>query len=544
MTKGFTRLVSFSLSVLLLGSAFAGCGKKEAAKPAANQTQQQSTAADDKYPIKTDVTLTYWEGLTTNLQATASNLGDAPFGQELQKRTGVKVKFLHPAANQGKEQLNVMLASGDLPDIIAYDWYSFPGGPEKAIKDGYILKLNDLIDKNSPNLKKYLTANPETNKMVKTDTGSYYVYPFIRGDAFLQVFKGPIIRNDWLKDLKLEVPATIDDWTTMLKAFKEKKNAEAALSFVNIPAANSEIALSDAFVGAYGVGRKFYMDGNKVKYGPAEPAFKDFIALMARWYKDGLLDKNFATIDVKALDASISSGKTGASIGNTGGQIGKWLPAMKDKDPKFDLVGAPYPTLKKGDTQKFGHYDLAYSLGGCAAITTKSKNAAIAAKFLDYGYSDEGRMFFNFGIEGISYKMENGYPKYTDLLMKNPDKLAPANAMARYIRASYNGPFVQDKRYIEQYSSLPQQLDAIKTWMKTDASKTALPRILPTPEESSEMAKIINEVETFVDETYYKMVLGIDSVDNFDKYMERLKKMNVDRAIAIQQAALDRYSKR
>lgn len=116
-----------------------------------------------------------------------------------------------------------MLASGELPDMLEYNFFNFPGGPEKAIKDGYILELNDLIDKYAPNYKKYLQEHPEVEKMVKTDKGSYYSFPFIRGDESLLTFQGPVIRKDWLDELGLPVPETIDEWTTALKAFKEKK---------------------------------------------------------------------------------------------------------------------------------------------------------------------------------------------------------------------------------------------------------------------------------------------------------------------------------
>ena len=102
-----------------------------------------------------------------------------------------------PAAGQSKDALNILLASGDLPDMIEYNWFDFPGGPEKAIADGYILRLNDIIDKYAPHYKKYLEEHPEIDKMLKTDNGSYYTFPFLRGDPLLQVYQGPIVRADW-----------------------------------------------------------------------------------------------------------------------------------------------------------------------------------------------------------------------------------------------------------------------------------------------------------------------------------------------------------
>ncbi|MDF2815024.1 MAG: extracellular solute-binding protein family 1 [Paenibacillus sp.] len=535
-------------AVLAVNSLLVACSStkepdNKSATPAPSSAASTSPSAATTYPMKTTTTLSFWQEMTGNLTGVKSSQNDVPFYQEWQKVTGVPIKYITAPPNQGKEVLNVMLASGDLPDMIDYNFHGFPGGPEKAIKDGYILRLNDVIDKYAPNLKKYLKENPEIDKMAKTDNGSYYAFPFFRGDPSLMVFQGPIIRKDWLDELGLPIPITIDDWYTTLKAFKEKKGATAPASFVGLPRPLNEFS-NGAFVGAFGVNRNFYKEDGKIKFGPMEAGYKEFLATFRKWYAEGLIDKNLATADVKVLDANFVSGATGATVGNTGGGIGRWQPLIEAKDPKAVLAAAPYPVLKKGDTPKFGQKDHAFTPGGMVVITAKSKNVELAAKMLDFGYSKEGGLFFNFGTEGVSYKMENGYPKYTDLLMKNPDKLVPAQAMALHIRGNSGGPFIQDKRYIEQYLALPTQREAIVTWAKTDIDKYQLPPITPTPEESTEFAKIMTDINTLVDEMTLKIILGTESVDSFEKYVDKMKSIKIDRAIEIQAAALDRYNKR
>lgn len=551
-------VVTAAAATLLMSSVLAACSSNQPAAPSTSGNQSNPTpsagtpaanppaaqAEATTYPIKTDKKLTYWQELTGNLVGVKSAQGEVPFYQEWQKRTGVPLEFITAPPTRAKETLNVMLASGDLPDMIEYDFLAqFPGGPEKAIKDGYILKLNDLIDKHAPNLKKYLQDHPDVDRMVKTDNGSYYAFPFIRGDDLLRVFQGPIIRKDWLDELGLPVPETIDDWYNTLKAFKEKKGASAPLSIVSVPRPFNEIG-NGWFAGAYGVTRDFYLDNGQIKFGPMEPGYKEFLKTFALWYKEGLIDKNIATVDMKAMDANFANGATGATVANAGGGIGRWMPILTAKDPKAMLLGAPYPVLKKGDTAFYGQKDQPFSSGGMVTITASSKNAELAAKMLDWGYSKDGGLYHNFGTEGVSYKMENGEPIFTDLVMKNPDKLAPAQALSLHVRSNYSGPFVQDKRYILQYLALPTQREAIQTWSKTDVDKHKLPPITPTPEESTEMAKIMTDVNTLVDEMTLKIVLGTESVDSFESYVDKLKSVKIDRAIEIQKAALDRYNKR
>lgn len=552
MQKNRKKMFTVLVATTLMGSLTVACSSSNtptaetsaSPKAPAAGTTAPAAAAPASYPLKTDKTLTYWGELPGNVTGVKAAHADIPFFQDWQKKTGVPLKFQAPPTNQGQQALNVLLASGDLPDMIEFDWQgAFPGGPEKAIKDGYILKLNDTIDKFAPNLKKYLKDHPDIDKQVKTDNGSYYSFPFIRGDDYLRVYQGPIIRKDWLDELGLPIPETIDDWYTTLKAFKEKKGATAAFSVVSVPRPFNELA-NGAFASAYGVTRDFYIDNGAIKFGPAEKGYKDFLATLHKWYEEGLIDKNFATADSKALDANMASGATGVTVNNAGGGIGKWQPLITAKDPKGVLIAAPYPVLKKGDIAMYGQKDPSFSPGGMVAITASSKNIETAAKLLDYGYSEEGHNYFNFGSEGVSYKMENGYPKYTDLVMKNPDKLAPAQALSLYVRGNYNGPFVQDKRYIEQYLALQTQRDAVTTWQKTDVDKHKLPPITATPEESTELAKIMTDLNTLVDEMTLKIILGTEPVDSFEKYQEKFKSVKLSRALEIKKASLDRYNKR
>ncbi|OBZ10225.1 extracellular solute-binding protein [Bacillus sp. FJAT-26390] len=542
------RLLTSALIFTMIGTSLIACssqGDKAGGSTNEGTTNNTETSTEATvYPIKTDKKLSYWGEINGNLIGVKPTHDEIPFFQDWQKKTGVSLEFTAPPTGQTKEALNVMLASGDLPDMIEYNYLGdFPGGPEKAIKDGYILKLNDLIDKHAPNLKKFLQDNPDIDKMVKTDSGSYYAFPFIRGDEYLRVFQGPIIRKDWLDELGLPVPETIEDWTKTLTAFKEKKGAAAPFAVVSKPRFFNESG-NGAFIGAFGVTRGFYLEDGTVKFGPAENGFKEYLSLFRQWYGDGLLDKNIATADTKSLDGNMASGATGASVGNAGGGIGKWQPLVEGSDPKAVLVAAPYPVLNKGETPKFGQKHKAYASEGTVAISATAKDPVLAVKMLDYGYSEEGRMFFNFGTEGVSYNLEDGYPKYTDLLMKNPDKLAPAQAISLYARGSYNGPFIQDKRYAEQFFALQTQRDAVGIWQKTDADKYSLPPITPTPEESSEYATIMNDINTLVDEMTLKIILGSEPVGQYASYVEKMKSLKLDRAIEIQQAALDRYNKR
>ncbi|MCI9626728.1 MAG: extracellular solute-binding protein [Clostridia bacterium] len=494
-----------------------------------------------KYPMQTDVKLTYWLPLDTMTSATAANLGDTPFAKELLKQTGANVEFQHPAAGQESEKLNLMIASNELPDIIMNDWYAYPGGAQKAVGDEVILPLNDLMDDGTiVNLKQYYSENPDIDKMAKTDEGTYYCFPFIRGDETLLVSAGPMVRADWLEELNLSVPETMDDWYNMLVKFRDEKGAQAPLSFLL-----NNLKTMNPFIGAYGIAREYYVDGNEIKYGPAQPEYKEFLATFQKWYSEKLLDNNIATIDNKILDTNMLTGKTGASVAYAGSGLDKWMSATSEgKAENYRLVGTPYPVLEKGQKAEFGAYSLPYVSSGSAAITTACKYPQVAAKFLDFAYGEEGKLLYNFGVEGESYNMVDGYPTYTDKVLHNEEGLTKTNALMRYIRAAGSGPFVQDKRYLEQYYEREEQTQAIDLWVNTNAESHAVPTISATEEESSELAKLTNAIDTYVSETFLQFIMGIKPLSEFDSYVSELRNKGIDRVLEIKNAQYKRYQTR
>lgn len=528
MKKNFLKLFCCLLALTIL---FCSCGPKST-----NKDVDLSKEFGD-YPLESDTTLTYWVELNGNVSATATNLAETPFAKELEKRTGVKVEYLHPAMGQTAEAFSLMLASGELPDIIEYNWSAIPGGASGAIDDEIVVELNPYMEKYAPNLTAFLKENADINNSVKTDAGQYYCFPFIRSDKSLLMSNGPVVRTDWLKDLGMEYPASVEEWEDMLTKFKDIKGATIPLTITK-----NDIGLLIRLCVAT---NSLYVDDGKIKYGPMEPEFKEALVTLNRWYEKGLLDKNFVSTDGTMQDSNMLNGKSGATFASGGSGIGRWLDTM-GSNSSFDLTGVKYPGSTKEENTRFLPYADNYPGGGSATITTACKNIPLAVKYLDYGYSQDGTVLNNFGIEGESFVWENEYPKYTDLVTKNTEGLSMSQAMGKYMRSNYLGPFVQDKKYIEQYYAYPQQKEALNNWLLgfEESKANKLPKVSLTVEESSEYSVISTEIQKYLSTMISSYISGIESFDDFDKFISTLKNMKVDRMIEIYQNAYDRYQKR
>lgn len=510
MNKFLKKSLSLALATLMLVSA-TSCGKKT------------DTVVDSNK-------ITYWVELSGNAAQTMSNMAETEYSKFIMEKFGTTIEYQHPAQGQAKEKFNVMVAMGNLPDIIEYTWNNYSGGVEKALSDGVIQEIN--IEKDAPNLYAYLQENPEIDKMCKTDDGKYYGFPFIRGDKYLQTSAGLIVREDWLKDAGLELPETMDEWTETLRAFKK-------IDGVKSPLALTSTAIgAGCFVGAYNTYDGLYIRDDKVVYGPMEDSYKDFLTQMNSWYKEGLIDQDFAGIDGATVQSNILNGVSGAAYGSCGGHLGKWMAAAPDS--KFSLAGAKSPVIKKGDTPEFGQYQNAV-VGSFAAISRDCKNVELCMKILDYAYSEEGKMLFNFGIEGESYNMVDGYPTYTDKITKNPEGLSMSAALAKYTLSHYQGPFVQDKRYMEQYANLPQQKTALENWSNTKMSEHMLPTLNLTQAQLDEISSMITSINTYKSEMLVKFIMGIEPIENFENFRTELSNRGIEKYVQYMQEAYDRY---
>jgi putative aldouronate transport system substrate-binding protein len=274
-------------------------------KAAAGTTTKAAASNDKPYA---GTTLTYWVPLHANVSASVSNLGDTNWAKEVEKQTGITIKFTHPTSNNIDEGFNVMTASGEYPDIIEYTWTKYPGGTSAAVKDGLIIKLNDIFKSDAPNMKKILDEHKDIDKMIKTSDGDYYCFPFLRGltTPNKTLFSGGIvIRKDLLDKTGLAMPETIDDWDKVLRTFKQ--------SGVEVPFTTRKEWMKDVWSPGFDNWGDFYVDDDgKVKNGLIEDSRKAFLTKMNQWYADGLIDRDYLVADKASNQTFFTSGKSAA----------------------------------------------------------------------------------------------------------------------------------------------------------------------------------------------------------------------------------------
>jgi len=534
------KVTATIISLFLAVSVIGGCAGSNSDDSKIQSTQPQGTSSQSS---GTPVELSFYSYLPPS--TVIKEIDDIAGIAEIAKKTNVKIKWLHPSVPTDEQQsFNLLIASGDYPDIILHRFQEFPGGVQKVMDDGLAIKLNEYLDKYAPNYKKILDQYPVARKQAMLDDGSIAGFGSIEADIERTAYAGLAIRKDWLDKAGLEVPKTIDDWYAALKAFKTKdpngNGKEDEVPFTD----QKNMSYLYSFAGAWGILVDFCLDpsSGKVVFGPAQPAFEGFLETMSKWYGEGLIDSEFASIDQKTVDAKLTQGIVGSN-GTTVTVVSSLNKNMKKNIPDYNLVATPFPIGPAGKSYSTQRVTVQQTGVRFTVISSKCKNKEAALKYLDYYYSPEGMDLALWGIKGQSYTEENGVKKYTDLILNNPNGLDPVQALSKFAIPQWGWckPFsVKTSEFLEYYT--PQSKEANKVWY-SGGKELLYPQLQLRSSEGGEFSRIMTEVNTYVLENAVKVITGKQQL-NFDNYIKTLKGMNIDKAIQLQQQAYDRYNAR
>jgi len=550
--KKRTRPLALLMAAAILGSTLTACGGGSDSGTNGSDSAVEGLAEDMALtdapaeeitlPISTDgLELSFFAMPEPVITSKMKGYSEMTVHQTAEELTGVHINWREESYTDPKQKMNLMFSTGDTEDIVWDAWKHASGGPKKLLDEGLIVSLNPYIEKYAPNLKKLLQETPGLLEQISTDDGRIFMFPTIRLDPITRANSGFAIRKDWLDRAGLPVPETIDEWYTMLKTFQDMDMNGNGLKdecFVSMGFEKTSQSM-DNFAVAYGLvaGTDLYVKDGQVKYGAYEPEFKDFVAEMAKWYSEGLLDPEFSTQDSKQFDSKMVNDMGGGYYGSLSGNMGKFITARSD-DSEYDLVPAPMPKAPDGKVHT-GISGYGQMVPHGASICSTNENIVETVKWLDWHYSEEGTALYNWGIEGQSYEVVDGKNQFTDLITNNPDGLSKDEADARYAGGVLTQmPIVEDPEVFLALKSLPQQKAASQLWCQADTSWLLSPLYFDS-ETTTENANIMSEIKTYVAEQFNKYVMGIESMDTFDQFQQQLKNMGIETVLANYQASYD-----
>ncbi|HML47741.1 MAG TPA: hypothetical protein PKE04_13435, partial [Clostridia bacterium] len=280
------------------------------------------------YPMDTEVELKIFSSIFANSTTLGyANVNDMPIIKYIQEATGVSAVWdTTPAGTDSRQLFNTMVASGTLADydIVIMSTINSTNASQ-LLEDDVIIGLND-----------HLASVPSYV--------GYYAFYCMRESGWANTYVGPLIRQDWLDALGLEAPTDFEGWDTVLRAFKEQYGAV----FTSTLARVNSYGISGAF-DAYG---SFTMvpyldDEGRVQVGQVQPEWKEYMAALARWYADGIIDHDMLTNDDAAVRTKALNEETGLIILNLG-SVDMLNKQANEAGLSAKWVGCGYPTNAQG----------------------------------------------------------------------------------------------------------------------------------------------------------------------------------------------------
>lgn len=537
------KLLSLAMAGVIAVSIFTGCTGKQQTQ---TETKDGTKTGAQKVPEVNDKGAELKIHFHSNDKYTIVDASGKllPVFEKVQAATSYKItNVANPVATNSTQEFQLQAAEQFPADI--YGGTSISQEIMKYGMQGGFVPLNDLIDKYAPNLKKFLGEKPEVKKAITAPDGKIYYIPYIPDGGVARTY---FIRTDWLKDLNLQVPKTVEELEKVLIAFKEQdpnKNGKKD----EIPYFNDKweetIRLANLW-GARVYGNDSYAvrtvldKDNKMYFAWTSNDFKDAIKNMARWYKMGLIDPEFVTRKANTARQTLLTKE------NRGGMTHEWVASTSGYNENAELLKiAPnfrFETFLPPSSPKgLGfeeHQRITVKPDGWA-ISSKSKNQTAAIRFMDYFFSPEGRQLANFGVEGISYDMKDGKPVFKE------EALKAAGGTNKYLWEKLGAQlpigYWQDYAYESQWTN-KFGLEGVKKY--TDA-KVIITN--PTPvlnynqEEKAVYDRVNSNLNTFCDEQIQKMIMGLIDVDSgWNNYISEAKKLGVDDLVKAYQSAYDR----
>lgn len=331
----------------------------------------------------------------------------------------VTFKPLTATWDNWQDKLNMYIASGDIPDIFTNYLFEKPETYEKWMREDVLLPIDEYSSK-FPNIKKRLDDYSDLESM---QGGKVYGIPIRSENRDVEYHNSHLtwIRKDWLENLKLNVPTTIDEFYNVAKAFT-----------FNDPDKNGKndtfgwCTGDDGVYWAYPIFNAFgaSLDSWKKKGDTWIPEvvsteMKSAVQFYKKLYDEKILDPEFFTTNYSSKIDKFITGKIGMMTLNAGTWYETYYTNFQKvyPDKKPEDIFTWLPVLKGPDgAQRIFAMENYFAFTSINADLSEDKQQR-ALMVLDFLLSPNGVELTRYGIEGKHFTKQGEV--YTNLIPKD-----------------------------------------------------------------------------------------------------------------------------
>ena len=245
---------------------------------------------------------------------------------------------------QYAQKVNIAITSDDIPDVMQVS-----ASQMKMMYDnGQIMDITDVMDTYlAPYTEEVLNSDGGIAMQAATFDGRLYAIPKI-GSPLLTA-KVLWVRTDWLDNLGLELPETVEDMRNIAEAFTTQDPDGNGVDDTYGLALYKDLYGSGfadltGFFNAYNAYPSIWVDtGEGIVWGGIQPEVKEALAALHEMYAAGQIDPEFGVKDANKVNEDVSAGRIGMMFGDFWDMA--WINDAKVNDPTFEWVPVAIPSL-------------------------------------------------------------------------------------------------------------------------------------------------------------------------------------------------------
>lgn len=541
------KVIALLLSGTMLVSMVA-CGSEDSKGKEDAEAASVEDEEIDYYGFKEEVPIKVGFAWGQDFQFSGGDsAGDNPW-MDLYREHNINPEILYEVdSSQGETKLSTAIMSGNYPDVFTIK----PNEYKKYVDSGTIADISELLDKYATSeLKEYLNVDEGMSlDSLRTEEGLYGLPKMGNGyDSVNLMF----IRQDWLENLNLEVPKTMDELKEVAHAFTYEdpdgngKDDTYGLALDGVDVLTDSIGTASGIFEGFGAcpdSMKFIeKDGEVVWGGSLSEAMKNGLTLLQDMYKDGSITADFITMDSNSIFEEGGAGRCGIFFGPMWAAMTSSFNAL-NQDPNAMFISTQVPDgTGKGENKPL----LSSSFDEIFVVSSQCEHPEVLIKLMNLSvqklcYPESAEEFDTYYGNGsyavwkvsitptlVPLKNYDNYKKESAALVSgdtselNTEQMADYKNMKAYLEALESGNIDPNDAVFQGGCGLytvfgnPEgSYAALDKMIQEDAFTYSAYNAIPTAK--------MSEVEATLDKLTVEMIVKIitgDSVDSYDSFLE------------------------
>ncbi|MGP5305870.1 extracellular solute-binding protein [Brachybacterium alimentarium] len=519
----------FTLSATALGVTMLGI--TGCSRPSERTTEDLSAdvgLTDSGQPIVTEeLTLTFGGAKS----ALAPEFETMELVKTWQEDSGIEIVWNNEPDEVWGEKKNLLLAGGDLPDALFTSGLS-DAEVAKYGANGTLIALEDLIEENAPTLTAILDERPDIKAAITASDGHIYTLPSVEEMGLVEFPRMLFLNTDWLEELGLEMPTTVEEYHDVLLAFKEDiPGGVLPLSFMDAGDISDLIA---AIGGQPDNHDHRIVEDGEVVFTANTEGFRDAIAELHSWYTEGLIDQESFSQDYVKF---VSKGK---SDPETLGSFFFWeIPEVVGPERADHYAVVPIFPGPDG-VQRACVANNQEINRGAFAITHTNEYAAATMRWADMLFEPAMSAQSNWGPIGVSQELN------ADGLLEQIPVGEGETEQERRVKVSPGGPKIVTADDFETVV-LPEPRAAerqaqIAEFYEPHRANEKYPPVMLSVDELNTVSTIEADITTLVTEKIATWIVKGGIEQEWDGYVSQLESIGLSEVLAAYQAAYDRFA--